>query len=417
MSPAPMIRRVFDSTFFSLIGRVCSTSANLLVVFYISRFFAAPELGAYGLAFFFMQLFSVLGSMGGGQFFCREIAANREEDQLQASSWAGFRLSSTVGALFSLLLIPLGLVFFPQVSPGLFLLSLFSGFLWGLEMNLQGFLLGLEKMRDEALSQVVQLILLFVLLFSGFMEMSLERIFWVRIFIFLSGLFYRVWVLPGRGRNFFIRAGTKPGDKKVFAYFSLNMIVDFVSRMVDIPVLAGFISMQSLGTYFLVIRVYLAFSLLFEVATNSLTPFISRLYAGREEMGMIRFHRIALLYTFAGGLLIGLLMVAGAPLIISLFQPREPAEAVFMLRLLALTLPFRGVSCLLGVMLGATRFQKLRFQINLCWTVFYFIITIGAVILAGRSGALMTRIAADIGMALLLALAVTRNLLREKPRV
>ncbi len=410
-----MIRRLFNNAFYSLVGRACSTGANLLVIFYVSRFLPAAELGTYGMAFFFMQLFSVLGSLGGGLYFSREIAASREDDRLQAGAWVILRGSSMAGALFSLLLLPLGLAFFPRLSAGLFLLSLFSGFLWGLEMNLHGFLLGLERVRSEALVQVLQLLILAAVLFSGLPGLSLEKLFWLRAGVFLLGLAGRVLLLPGQGRGFFKPAPARPGNWRIFSYFSLNMILEFIARMADIPLLSAFISLESLGAYFLVIRIYLALSLLFEVAAHSLTPFVARLHAGREEIGMNRFQRIALVYSLAGGLLFTLLTLLAAPLVIALFRPEAAAEAVAMLRLLALVLPFRALSYLLGTVLSATGFQKLRFQLNLAWTLGYFLLTVAAVILAGTGGALATRMTADISLTLLLILALRRNLLLPKP--
>lgn len=389
-----MLARIFSASTFSLISRFFSTSTNLVIMFFISRFMTARDLGEYGIAFFFFQFFIVISYFGLETFTSREVAYKREDPAELKRLFRQVLDAVVYGTLLSLVFLALFCIFYHRLSFTLLLLTLVTGVLYGFDRNLGAYLLGQEKIQVNSFFMTLSFLLNLALLILIRHNLSLENIFLFRA----SALFCSV-----AGQALFIRRrlpiakiSAKFRQFKEVAYFWALTVVVFLERQIDVFILSWFIDETLLGGYFLSLRIYLTINLLIEVLAQAQTPFISRVFRGQEKTQLKTFFRYLFIFSILSGLLLGVFLFFTRDYLISLFSPDLIPSASPFLLILSFMVPFKMGIYLLGAVLSSSRYQKLRFHYSLFLTFLFVIALFPAVRLFGAPGAVWARAGFEI---------------------
>ncbi|MCK4762711.1 MAG: oligosaccharide flippase family protein [Candidatus Aminicenantes bacterium] len=366
-----MLKRIFSAAFFSVASRFFSTGTNLIIIFFISRFLDADSLGQYGIAFFFFQLFIVTSYFGLEVFLGKEVAHKREKPGSLSELFSETLSAAIYGTIISLFLMLVFVIFYHRMDFTLMVLALAAGILYGLERNLGGFLLGREKVHIDAFYMFLSLLVTVVLILIYRDSLNIPKIFLIRVFSLLIGVTGRVFAiakdLP------FVRLQKKIAHFREIKFFWFFTGFTFLERQADLFVLSLFIDEKILGGYFLSLRIYLTVNLLIEVVAQALTPFISRVFRGKEAVGFRTFFN----YLFFTSLLVGIILGAGLfftrDFIISLFNENLIPDSSSYLVILAFVVPFKVSIYMLGSILSSSRYQKARFYISLFTTLSFVI--------------------------------------------
>ncbi|MCI0471809.1 MAG: hypothetical protein L0Y73_09135, partial [Candidatus Aminicenantes bacterium] len=313
-----MIKRIFTTSFYSVVARFFSTGTSLFIIFFISRFLNEQALGLYGIAFFFFQLFAVISYQGLDVFFGKEAAGKREDGGDLAKLGSEFLASILYGVVISLILFLVFHLFYHKIGFTLLFLSLLTGILYALERNLGGFLLGKERVAVDAFYMFISFITMAALLLVFRDNISLEKIFLLRIVSFAIGVLGRWWAVAKSIPLKKITWKLKYFGETRFYWFLVICV--FAERHIDIFILSFFIAEAQLGGYFLSLSIYRTICLLIEVLAQAFTPFISRIFQGKENINFRRFVNYLFVGSLASGILLGLLLFLARDFIVMVFN-------------------------------------------------------------------------------------------------
>jgi O-antigen/teichoic acid export membrane protein len=133
-----------------------------------------------------------------------------------------------------------------------------------------------------------------------------------------------------------------------------------------------------------------------EVVCFALTPFISRVFHGKETINFKTFTEKLLIFSVMAGLAQGAILFFFRDLIITIFNENLVTTSSPYLKFLALVIPFRVVILALGAILSSSKYQKGRFLINLYTTIFYMISLTPLVHFYASTGAVYARMIAEV---------------------
>jgi O-antigen/teichoic acid export membrane protein len=389
-----IVRRIFSATWFSVVSRSFSTGTNLFVIFYISKFLDGKSLGIYGIAFFFFQLFAVVSYMGLEVFLGKEVAHRRENPKDLSSLLNELLVSSLYGAGLTVCLMVLFSLFYHQISFNLLVLSLIVGILYGMERNLSGIFLGLERVSVDAFYMFLSFCLTIACLLIFKEGMTLERIFLIRIGAFVIGNL-------GRFRSIF-QGLSLPGLSWRMLYFKETMffwfqnICVFAEWHIDLFILSFVIDQTLLGGYFLALRIYWTINLLLEVLSRALSPFISRVFLGKEKVDFQKFLNYLFFFSLVLGVILGAFLFFSRDLIISIFNKNLVSSCSPFLMWLSFVVPFKVSVYILGSVMSSSRFQKERFYISLVISLGFFVLLPVLINSYSALGAIYARVIFDV---------------------
>ncbi len=353
-------------------------------------------LGVYGIAFFFFQLFTVVSYKGLDVFFGKEVAHKRGKPDELSPLINEFLVSIVYGATISGLAMLGFSLFYHKINFTLLLLSLLTGILYALERNLGGFLLGKEKVAIDAFYMFLSFLFVLGGLLFFKQTITIEKIFLVRIGSFALGVF---------GRWFAVKANI-PLAKitwklKHFAeirFYWLLVLCVFAERHIDIFILSFFIKEELLGGYFLSLSIYRTMSLGIEVVAQALTPFISRVFQGKEAISFRRFINILFVFSLLLGIIMGSVLLFTREWIVQLFNENLVASCSPFLKILAFAVPLKVVIYILGSIMSSTTYQKARFYINLVAVVLFIIALPVTIHYLSALGAVWTRAGFEVAV-------------------
>jgi len=159
-------------------------------------------------------------------------------------------------------------------------------------------------------------------------------------------------------------------------YYWFGALSNVFLREIDVLVLSFFIDKPALGTYFLALRIYFAFSILAEVISFAFTPFISRAYSGKETSSFEKLNRKLFLFFFVAGTVLGLSLIFSRNLILDLFSAGANRMSGRYLFFLSFLLVFRFFSYYTGAILSSTEFQRIRFNISFSASIMMIVLNI-----------------------------------------
>lgn len=389
-----MLKRIFTTSFFSILSRGLNTATNIFILFVISRFMGPQELGVYGIAFTIFNLFFSVASMNLWIYIGREMAHLKEDRQEVFNLFTESAAAMKVGSLASIVVLLGVLAIYRELGFGLILLIFAAGVLWGIEKNLSGFLLGRERMDLEALTSALTFGLTAVLLLLSRHTLTIQWIFIVRVIGLLVGIAVRFYLI----RDCVAWSGwqRRMRDFKAIKYFWFTNVASFVFRQVDVLVLSFFVGKELLGSYFLALRIFMTVNIVSEVFAMSLTPFISRTFKGKEAVSFRRLIMLSLGTTFAAGLLLGGGVFWGRDLLITVFNRDLVASAGIYLKLLALVIPFRMGMAMLGAFLSSSSYQNYRFYLSLLISIPFTVMTGALSYMYAADGAIIARLGTEV---------------------
>ncbi len=389
-----MLKRIFSTSFYSLAARLFSTATTLFIIFFISRFLNEEALGIYGIAFFFFQLFTVVSYKGLDVFFGKEVAFKRENVSDLSKLVNEFLVSIMYGTILSALLMLVFHIFYHKIGFTLLLLSLLTGILYALERNLGGFLLGKEKVSIDAFYMCLSFLTVVVLLFIFKHSISIEKIFQVRIGAFAVGVLGR-WAAVSKGISLAKVTWKLKYFKETRFYWFLVLCV-FAERHIDIFILSFFIEKSPLGGYFLSLSIYRTMSLVIEVLAQGLTPFISRVFQGKEKIGFERFVNYLFIASLLVGLLLGSFLFLCRDFIILLFNKNLISSCSPLLMLLSFAVPLKVIIFILGSVMSSTKYQETRFYINLYTSLVFVLLLLFLIYHLSVLGAVIARLVFEV---------------------
>lgn len=390
-----MIKRIFTTSIFSIISRFFSTGTNLLIVYYVSRYMGQAELGIYGIAFFFFQLFLNISTMGLPIFVSKEVAHRREDEKRVFPIVSEIFTAGVYGLGISLFVFLIALVFYGKISLGLQFITFIAGYFYSLEVNLGGGLLGKEKMHIEMLFSCLSffIVLIFFWLVHG-QSVTIVTVFLIRMIASVLGIAGRMFVIRQWLSWRRISLRLKYFRESKFYWFSnFNY---FILAQIDVFILSFLISKSLLGGYFLAIRIYISVCIIAEVVSHALTPFISRAYYGREQINFFHFIRKIMWLALLGGLVLGVSVHLSRDLLISLFDKNFVAISSPFLRWLSLLIPIRFITYLLGAVMSSSKYQHLRFYLSLSLALLFLVMATIFSLLWSANGALLAKITSEI---------------------
>ncbi|MFC2155733.1 MATE family efflux transporter [Acidobacteriota bacterium] len=411
-----MLKRIFSTSFFSIVSRFFSTGTSLLIIFFISKFMDTKSLGRYGIAFFFFQLFIVTSYLGLEVFLGKEVSYRRGEPGMLRKLFNETLIATLFGSLLSFALMTMFYVFYRKIDLTLFTVVLFAGILYGLERNLGGFLLGKEKVHIDTFYMFLSLLLTAALILLYKDNLDITKIFLIRVFSLLAGVIGRFFALVKDNEDFSKQQDFpkwKFSRFKEIKFFWFFTIFTFLERQADIFMLSLFIDEQILGGYFLSLRIYLTVNLLIEVLAQALTPFISRVFRGKEAVDFKTFFKYLFIISLFTGIMLGLLLFFTRDLIIALFNKGLIPNSSSYLAILAFLVPFKVGSYILGSIMSSSQYQKARFYISLFTTLFFVISLTLFVNFYSALGAIYARAIFEV-LVYLISLIFVYNFLKKK---
>jgi len=387
-----MLKRIFKTSFYSIVARFFITAGNLAVVYYISKNFDKASLGLYGIAFFFYQFFQSFSSMGMPIYIGKEIASLRENKDKTVNVFHQFVLANFYGLLSSFVILFIALAFYHKLTVSLLILAFIAGFLLGIERNLSGFLLGKERMNLESLANFVEFLLLITTLFiipNDFFK-TIVAIFVLRIFSLIVGVLLRFYFLKDMLSFKGFEFKFKTFKEVKFYWFSGLSYLFF--RQIDVFILSFFFAKALIGEYFLSIRIFFAVGILAEVVSLALTPFISRVYNDKEEISFEKFRNLIFSVSLVVGIFLGGFLYVFREPLISFFNKSLIQACGPYLALLSIAIPFRFLIYILGSFMSSSKYQNVRLYLNIAGAFFFMIIVFILVNIFSIKGAIYSKI-------------------------
>lgn len=359
-----MFKRIIKTSFFSVGSRGFLTLTNLIIMLAVSRGLGTEKLGIYSISAFLYYLFSFLTSFELTTYFGKEFAHRRERLDEFKGLFGEIAVTFLIGIVLSLVTLLFLLLFYRQIDGWLMVISMVSGVIFGLEKNLSGVLLGREKMHYEFVSQATAFFLVAVPVFFFARRLDITGIYFLRIgaslvCIVLRGYFTRAMTYLEKRK-----ISLKLYNWKEIKFFSASGLSFFVQHHIDLFILSFLITKQQEGAYFVALRIFLAFSLLAEMTSFALTPFISRSYRN-EDADQFNVFYTRMFYLQVGlGLCASVILFFGRHLLVSVFAGEGGmAGAADFLMYFSFFIFFRFVSYYTGSLLTSTRYQETRFYI------------------------------------------------------
>ncbi|MDY0296407.1 MAG: oligosaccharide flippase family protein [Acidobacteriota bacterium] len=387
-----MLRRLFNTSVYISLSRAMTTGTNLAVMFFVSRFLGAEKLGAYGICFALMYLVYTLTSFNLEVVLGKEAAVCREDPQRMSDLYGNAVTAFLAGLLITLPVWGIAQWIYADLSPQLLALAALCGLLLGLDMNLNGFLLGLERAGVETAVNLGSSLLLLFPLAIWPDHFGLTGVFALRAAGSALGIAVKAVIMRP-----FRRKGSIASRLDWFRdirYYWLDHIAGYFLRQADILLLSFFVGLEELGVYFLALRIYLAVGILAEVGARATVPFFSRTFHGMESIAMGKLLRRMLLIFSACGVLLGIILATCGGWLISLFRPALDSGGVW-LRWLALAVPLRMGKFILSAFMSSSRYQKQQFLVHLFSAGTLVLLTIILGVFFSTPGVLAARLASE----------------------
>lgn len=388
-----MLRRLAATSVFVTISRVITTGTNLAVIFFVSRNLGTTSLGIYSICFALMYLTYTLTSFNLEVFLGKEMAIARGDRQRMADLAGTTIAGMAAGTLAALVVLGISRIIYTDVPAPLLVLATLCGFLLGLDMNLNGLLLGQERAQVETGTNLGASLVLLLPLALWPEKTGLTGIFWLRAAGLAAAIAFKMAVL----RSAFINPSfSSPG--RIFReirYYWFDHVAGYFLRQADILLLALFVDLDELGVYFLALRIFLAAGIIGEVSARALVPFFSRTYHGMETLSMGRLLRRMLTGALGVGILLGMSLALFGGWAISLFKPAIDSGEIW-LRWLALAVPLRLGRFILSAFLSSSRYQKQLFMVHLVSAAVLIVLTLTLGVTFLSAGVLTARLFSEL---------------------
>lgn len=398
-----MLRRFFTTSFFVYSSRILTTGANLAVIFFISRFLGPDLLGVYGICFALMYLAYVVTSFSMEIYLSREVAVEKENPDRLRELLGNTLSAAGIGAVLGIPLWWIATLVYGDVPAELHGLAVICGFLLGLDLNLSGYLLGMEKAWVETGVNLAESLILLCPLVIIPGEIGLTVLFLLRLAGHLLGILIKGVAVRSSlaGKRVRLRWGWFHDVR----FFWFDQISSYFMRQADVILLSLFVGHRELGVYFLTLRIFLAVCVLAEVTARAAIPFLSRTFHGVEQIRMGVFLKRLLGVVIILGVVLGVGLAAGGRFVVAIFK-QVSGSATIWLRWLSLAVPMRMGRSILTAFLSSSRNQKSRFLINLLNSLIFILLTVALVIPFSESGALAARLLGEATGFLLLLYVV-----------
>ena len=371
-----MLKRIFTTSFYTLCSRGLLTLTNLAIIFLISRFLKSSELGIYAITFFFYYLSAILSSFGQRIYLSKETAYRRENNEFKETVIKEVYTHFTVGFILALFVVVLTLLFYPKIELSLLIPVIIAGLLLGMESNLSGILLGEERMNIDTVYQVITTLIVLGLTILYIKKIGILGIYLLRTGASLITITLKLFYLNARKYQIKLKLlFTDFKNREKFFFFGAALQY-FILRQIDVFILSLIITKELLGTYFLALRIYLAFALFAEIMSVSLTPFISRIFRGKENRNFMLFNRKILRYFVVGSLIFSIFLFFSRNLITTFFSKEYLNTTGKFLMYLSFILFFRFMHYYFGNVLTATKYQNKRFYILLASSIILILLNI-----------------------------------------
>ena len=389
-----MIKRILNTFFFSVISRFFSMGTNLFIIFFISRFMSPHDLGEYSIVFFFFQMFIVISFLGLPGYLSKEVALKKNDRDGLEKIFSEFLTVVFYGGILTLLVLVVFLLFFKKIDFSPLFLSYIAGVLFGLEQNLGAFILGKEKAHIDSIYTVLSFFITVFLIIIFKNDLSILLIFIIRSISLLIGIVGRFVYILKEIPDFKFTATIK--NFKEIGFFWLTVIFDFFERQIDIFILSFFIGKELLGSYYLAMRIFFTVNLIVEVVAQSLTPFISRSFKGRENLEFKKFIDIIVTISVFSGIVLGGFLFIFKDFLISIFNSEYILECSPYLAVLAFAVPFKVGRNMLGAIMSSANFQNVKYKINLFATIIFILSLPLSIVTYSTIGGVFSRLVIEI---------------------
>lgn len=391
-----MLRRIFKTSFYSLSSRGFLTLTNLSIIFLISKFLKSSELGVYAITFFYYYLSSVLSSLGLKLYLSKEIAYRKEDNTFKETVIKEVFTSFSVGLLLALFVVVLTQFFYNKIELSLLIPVIISGLLLGVETNLSGILLGEERMNMDTFYQAINTIIVLGLAILYINKIGILGIFLLRMGASLITIVLRLFYLKTRNYRIKLKLIIRDFINKEKLFFFMSSLLNFILRQIDIFILSLIITKELLGSYFLALRIYLAFGLFAEIMSISFTPFISRIYRGIENRNFTLFNKKVLRYFAVGSFIFSISLFFSRNGITTFFSEEYLNTTGKFLMYFSFILFFRFMHNYSGNILTATEYQNKRFYILLSSSIILILLNITLGCLYSVYGVILARAVVEI---------------------
>jgi O-antigen/teichoic acid export membrane protein len=315
-------------------------------------------LGIYSISSFLYYLFAFLGSFELTTYFGKEIAHRRDRVSEIKRLYGEMVTTSLLGVGLSLPASVFMFIFYHQIDAWLLVISMVSGLIFGFEKNLAGALLGREKMHFEFISQAAAFVMVAVPVCFYVRELDIAGVYYLRIaasVVCIGVRGYFAGMVKYLEKKY---VSLKSYNWKEIGFFSGSGFAIFIQQHIDLFILSFLISREVQGAYFLALRIFLAFTMLAEITAFALTPFISRIYRGKDTQGFAVFYaRMFYLHVVLGAAAAAVLFFTRDLLAGAFAGKNSPVMTSEFLFYFSFLIFFRSVSYYTGNVLTSTRFQ------------------------------------------------------------
>jgi len=330
-------QRIIKNSFFLMLSQILSKIFNLGLILVLTRLLGKSDYGLYSFSFSYVSLFVFISHLGIINLLVREIARNKEEaNQFLSHSFPAMLLLSG-GFLVVVNIIP----YFLHWSDTEYLITVIFSFYFILDI-LAHYFLGVthafEKMEYQAVISVSERLLLLISgLIAWYFDFSLITV--VLLFAIIMGLkAYASYIIviqkfvsfsPKLNFSFIV-----PILKEAYPFALVGLFVA-VSARIDIIMLKGFHSVDTVAVYSVARKIIESLSFLPESINYAIIPALSVLYLTQTERFTQTFQKtFILMMVIAVPCVSGLLILA--PRFIDLLFEPEFSDASLALQWLSI---------------------------------------------------------------------------------
>jgi O-antigen/teichoic acid export membrane protein len=351
-------RQIFKNTAAMTLADLVARGGSMLLSLLVARMLQASGLGIYSTAMAYYGLIAVASSMGAQDFLVREIArdADKTNRYVVHASVAGLTVSSSVMALFLLILPHLGYSADLASSTGVVILAIIPG---TLNMIQNAVFVAHQRVEfvlyTRCLSTLVNVALSVFLLARGHGVVSLLVAFVVVEYLVMFCFYFFIsrYIAHFRWEFQFSFARKLLWEMRVFAALSL---LSALFAQPEVIILSLVSNEEEIGYYSAANKLVGFWYLVSHIYMTNVYPVLSRSYGLAEE----RFQVIqdkSIKYLLAASLPLTAGMVGAAAPTIRLFYGPGFEAAVLPLQLISLNIPLAYVSAVLWRVLAARNRQ------------------------------------------------------------
>lgn len=354
--------RIRWNSFYFFLSHLIRLFTNFLLFVGIARFYGPEPFGQFTVAHSLAIVFIFLADFGFDALLATEIAASRDQAGEIAQRYLGIKILFVFFASLLMAVLPVVHSFGSTTTSLIWILSLYVLFS-SLNNFCFSFLKGLEELHHEtSISLKINSLLLVFLAICGWFHLSLPIVGAAFVLTRVMGLLLALNIVGKRITLSFqkLEMGAMRGVIGKVVIFGLLSLFGSLCMQQDTILLSILKTDREVGIYQAAIKLIALILIVPDIATASLMPVLSRLFADRD-MRWVRVSRLLnRTFVFIGIIFGSVLLINSDHIISFVYGTEEYSSAVPVLQIFAATVFIRYCVEAHGLILTISNNQKTR---------------------------------------------------------